>query len=317
MYRLYLIILYLFIAVGAYSASPDEFKSLQFKKPGAKRVFILTSEKLSSFYSVQQAIIDELEGKYEVLSYNLEGNDGFAGRIPALLKAKKPHLIVCIGSMSLRSIAGKITDIPILFGMVINYRKLRVERYKNIAGVSLIVPPESVFYNLKNIIHDFSKVGVIASKEYQKYFLKNKRLESLGVDLLVETANTPAEIAQSYAKISGKVEVLWMVPDVRIITRKSFLDLASKTLKDKKIFIVFSENFVKAGGSFSVSPNYSTIGSQLAVMAQRILDDNTAPPVIGIVPVIGTLVAINKGILKKIGIIFKEGSLDNVDIIVE
>ena len=103
-----------------------------------------------------------------------------------------------------------------------------------------------------------------------------------------------------------------MVPDPKIITEESFLYLVYNTISDKKSFIVYSEQFVKAGALFSTSPNYSTIGSQLAIKSQQILEDNQKPSQVGISPIIGTFLTVNKTTMKKLGLNIKMEGIDQV-----
>jgi ABC-type uncharacterized transport system substrate-binding protein len=84
------------------------------------------------------------------------------------------------------------------------------------------------------------------------------------------------------------------------------------TIADKKSFIVYSEQFVKAGALFSTSPNYSTIGSQLAIKSQQILEDRQKPSQVGISPIIGTFLTINKTTMKKLGMNIRMDGIDQI-----
>ena len=103
-----------------------------------------------------------------------------------------------------------------------------------------------------------------------------------------------------------------MIPDPKVITEESFLFLVDSTISDKKSFIVYSEQFVKAGALFSTSPNYSTIGSQLAIKSQQILEDKQKPSEVGISPIIGTFLTVNKTTMKKLGLNIQMDGIDQV-----
>ena len=239
--------------------------------------------------------------------------------IPAQILLKNPELILCIGSKALESLTGKINSVPILFAMVINYQKFHLEQYTNITGVSLQIPAESIFINFKTIHENFIRVGVISGKEYINSYLNQEKinLKNIGIDLLIDCINEPSELINSYQKIKKSIEVLWMVPDYSIFSLENILNLIKITRQEKMPFVVFSENFVKVGGLFSVSPNYRTIGSQLAVMAQKIIDDKITPVNISIAPVIGTILTINKNTARFIGLDLNKDNEINIDKIVE
>jgi putative tryptophan/tyrosine transport system substrate-binding protein len=317
--KIYVLILTAVIGAATSCVSLRDLEILQFKNETLKKILILSSADIPSFNTVQSSFTTTTEGKYEIMYFNFRNNYNFIDDVAAVVSAKKPNLIICVGGRALESVAGKIRDIPILFTMVINYQKYNVADYPNIAGISMVVPSESVFFSLKNVAGNVSSVGVLSSTQYQNSFLNGEaeKLRKMGIKLIIETADRPQMAITGYDKISGKIDALWMVPDVSIFNEDNFISLLDRTRKDRKLFIVYSETFVKAGGSFSVSLNYKTMGSQLAVLAQKILDDKMSPSKIGIAPAIGTLITINKSNLIQIGIDLSTCDMSSVDKIME
>ena len=300
-----LIVLFIFFSC----ASPlQKLKNMQFSKDSRKKVLILISEDITNFLEVKNKYEQEIEEGYEFLSLNLEGSHEELGQISNFIQRLNPDLILCIGAVSLSSVAGRIVDKPILFSMVLDYQKFHIQKYNNIAGVSLEIPPEMIFYNFKSIIGDISKVGVISGERYYTKLLQIKQnLQKQDINLVVKKCNTPQNVVRSYESVKDSIQAIWMFPDPEITNEENFLYLA---VEDKLSFIVYSENFVKAGGLFSVSPNYSTIGSQLAIMTQQILEDSIQPAQIGVSPIIGTFLTVNKTTLRKLGLNANYGLVD-------
>lgn len=281
--------------------------------PGKKKVFILLSEQISSFEVVKNSFMEEGKNEYQFLSLNLDGNYEDIDQLPAKLRKLKPDLILCIGSKSLESVAGKITEIPVLFAMVLDYQKFHLEKYGNIAGVSLNIPPETVFYNFKNYFGEVNNYGVISSRDHLSNLRENKeRLQSANINLSISETNNAEDVPAKYNSLKKYIQALWMIPDPKVITEESFLFLVDSTISDKKSFIVYSEQFVKAGALFSTSPNYSTIGSQLAIKSQQILEDKQKPSEVGISPIIGTFLTVNKTTMKKLGLNIQMDGIDQV-----
>ena len=131
----------------------------------------------------------------------------------------------------------------------------------------------------------------------------------MNIQLLIYKSSAN-KVLESYQAIKDKIDVLWMLPDPSVINDNNFLYLAEKTIEDKLPFIVYSENFVKAGGLFSISPNYSTVGSQLAIMVQKVLEDSLSPKDIPISPIIGTYLTVNRTVLRKVGLKINEALID-------
>ncbi len=282
-------------------------------QPGKKKVFILVSEQISSFEVVKNSFMEEGKNDYQFLSLNLDGNYEGIDQLPAQLRKLKPDLILCIGSKSLESLAGKVTEIPILFAMVLDYQKFHPEKFGNIAGVSLNIPPETVFYNFKNYFGEINNYGVMASRDHLQVLKENKeRLSGANINLTVNETNTPDDVPTKYESMKKYIQALWMIPDPKVISEESFLFLVDSTIADKKSFIVYSEQFVKAGALFSTSPNYSTIGSQLAIKSQQILEDRQKPSQVGISPIIGTFLTINKTTMKKLGMNIRMDGIDQI-----
>ncbi|HRG47446.1 MAG TPA: ABC transporter substrate binding protein [Leptospiraceae bacterium] len=282
-------------------------------QPGKKKVFILVSEQISSFEVVKNSFMEEGKNDYQFLSLNLDGNYEGIEQLPAQIKKLKPDLILCIGSKSLESVAGKIVDTPILFAMVLDYQKFQPEKFGNIAGVSLNIPPETVFYNFKNYFGEINNYGVMTSRDFLQTQKENKqRLSNASINLTIQETNTPDDVPSKYEAMKKYIQALWMVPDPKVISEESFLFLVDSTIADKKSFIVYSEQFVKAGALFSTSPNYSTIGSQLAIKSQQILEDRQKPSQVGISPVIGTFLTVNKTTMKKLGLNIRMDGIDQI-----
>lgn len=282
-------------------------------QPGKKKIFILVSEQISSFEVVKKSFMDEGKNDYQFLSLNLDGNYDGIEQLPAQIKKLNPDLILCIGSKSLESLAGKVRDIPILFAMVLDYQKFHPEKYGNIAGVSLNIPPETVFYNFKNYFGEINNFGVISSRDYVQTLKENKeRLSTANINLTINETNSPEDVPTKYESMKKYIQALWMIPDPKVISEESFLFLVDSTISDKKSFIVYSEQFVKAGALFSTSPNYATIGSQLAIKSQQILEDKQKPSQVGISPIIGTFLTINKTTMKKLGLNIRMDGIDQI-----
>ena len=197
--------------------------------------------------------------------------------------------------------------------MVLDYQKFHLEKYGNIAGVSLNIPPETVFYNFKNYFGEVNNYGVISSRDHLSNLRENKeRLQSANINLSISETNNAEDVPAKYNSLKKYIQALWMIPDPKVITEESFLFLVDSTISDKKSFIVYSEQFVKAGALFSTSPNYSTIGSQLAIKSQQILEDKQKPSEVGISPIIGTFLTVNKTTMKKLGLNIQMDGIDQV-----
>ncbi len=314
------ILLLVFATSLAFSVSLSEISNYKFPSNGKKNVFILISDRILSFEMVRDGIEEGLREDYNIYSFNLESDRNVLNQIPSLVVSMKPDIVIAIGSLAFESLIGKVGDIPLVFGMVIDYKKFGPEKYENITGVSLIIPLEAIFFNFKLILPNVSKVGLICSKEYFDTFVLpevSSLKTSTGIELVPEYINSSSEFQSAYSRLKGKINALWMVPDTKTLSKDAIQFFLSSTYKDKIPNIVFSENFVVAGGFFSVSPSYPSIGSQIAIILRKIIEDNKSPSSIGIVPPVGTYTAINKKLVSEFKLNINEFVLGNVDKVIE
>jgi ABC-type uncharacterized transport system substrate-binding protein len=90
----------------------------------------------------------------------------------------------------------------------------------------------------------------MTSRDFLQTQKENKqRLSNASINLTIQETNTPDDVPSKYEAMKKYIQALWMVPDPKVISEESFLFLVDSTIADKKSFIVYSEQFVKAGGS--------------------------------------------------------------------
>lgn len=314
---IFVILLKIFVLSSTvYANVITDIRSFSFPQRTGKEVLILISDKISTFEEVKDGIYDSLRG-YNIYTYNFQGDTNLMKEIPGIISKIKPNVVVAIGVGVLENLVGKV-DVPVVFTMVINYKKFNVESYKNIAGVSLQVPVESVFFNLKTVYPNFKKVGVICSQEYYSSFISpyvDSVKLSLEVEIVPSIISSSKDYINAYNSLVRNVDVMWMVPDTSVLDKNSIVYFINESFKNSKPTVVYSEPFVEAGGFFSVSPNYSTIGSQVALMVRRIVEDKVSPNRLGIAPVVGTFTTVNREMAKKLNV--DENILGLVDKVVK
>jgi len=306
------------ISTLGFPQSFEDFQNYSFPNNGKKNILILISDEIPSFNDVKNEFINSIQGDYNYFAVNFKGNKKYVEQTLEAIKQKNVNLVVVIGSMALESVVGKL-DTPILFSMVIDYKKFGIDKYKNIAGISVVLPSESIFYNLKALIPNVSKVGIICSDKYFKEFLENdsKNLQTIGIELKPYFISSPNDFKNAFYSASKETDILWMVPDTVVLNKDNISFFLQESLKSYIPNVVFSENFVIAGGFFSVSLSYPSIGSQLGIMVRKILEDKEIPSNIGIVPPVGTFTAINKKYLGKMKFSINEFMLGSIDKVIE
>ena len=109
---------------------------------------------------------------------------------------------------------------------------------------------------------------------------------------------------------------LWMLADTKLYNRESdaFETLISFSASRKIPILAFSEAFLNKGAYFSVSIDYRSLGSQIALISRRLIQDAATPSEIPVSPPLGTFTVINKTVAKLFaGDKFDENMLDLAD----
>jgi ABC-type uncharacterized transport system substrate-binding protein len=315
---IFIVLVLLSISTYGFPQSFEDFQKYSFPNNGKENILILVSDEIPSFNDVKNEFINSVQGDYNYFVVNFKGDRKYLGEVASAVLSKKVDLVVTIGSMALEAVVGKV-NAPIVFSMVIDYKKFGIDKYKNVAGVSVVLPSESVFYNLKALIPNVSKVGVICSEKYYKEFLEGDvaTLRAIGIELKQYMVSSPSEFKKAFYSASKETDILWMVPDTMVLDKENISFFLQESLKSYIPNVVFSENFVIAGGFFSVSLSYPSIGSQLGIIVRKILEDKEMPSNVGIVPPVGTYTAINKKYLGKMKFSINEFMLGSIDKVIE
>ena len=85
-------------------------------------------------------------------------------------------------------------------------------------------------------------------------------------------------VGLDYGPAFRALDAVWLLPDPRIVDSTTFQMIVEKTKAAKKPFVAYSENFVKAGALFSVSPDYNATGQQLVLLSKKMLSKDSVRP---------------------------------------
>lgn len=308
---------YLFLFLITITLSLAELGLICSVKAGEEIVILNTNQKIPQYNLSAEAFKKALS--YPVREFDIEGNLGKGQKLIEKIKQDKPQLIFAIGDKATFLAKEGFSNVPIIFSMVLNWKKLDLLKNKNITGISLDVPPESQFTQLKLIAPQVSHIGVIYSPEASQELIRRAKEIStgLGIELVEVQVTSEKEVKKAWDGIKNRIDALWMVADPIVITRDNFEFLQKQTLQQKIPFLGYSENFVKAGALVSVSPDYETIGSQAASIALQILKDKQKPWDIQVTEPIGTIIVLNKATAKKLGLSLTDSILQLVNRTVE
>ncbi len=215
-------------------------------------------------------------------------------------------LIVALGSRALHH--GAKLNRPLIFAMVLRPERQLPPGASHVAGVRLDVSPDVVLTQLRLVAGDVRRVAVVhAGTSGPSASVPNVSLRSIAV---TAADDVPARLE------SLRDDALWMPADPVAVTRASFEAAVAWSRRHKRPLVAWSGRFVEAGALLSVEAGPDAIGSQLALMARRILEDGVSPATLGIQPPIGTRLVVNRQAAEAIGLTLSDEVLESADRVV-
>ncbi len=190
--------------------------------------------------------------------------------IHSQIKNQKPDIILTLGSGASRLARQRITHTPVVFFMVLNPEELAGS---NITGVSLSIPAIMQLEEIKRLLPQVKKIGVIYSpKTINIYTEVLQACKDSDCQLIARKVSTGEDISNVLNNISGEIDCFLMIPDTEIYFPKAVEYLLIEGLNKKFPVIGLSSYYTRAGALFSFECDYQDIGAQAGEIALKILD---------------------------------------------
>lgn len=182
-------------------------------------------------------------------------------------------LILTVGTEATSEISRRISDIPIVFTMVLDPDNILTHRH-DIVGASVNIPPETQLRMLKEVLPTVKNVGVIYDPNRNAEFVRNNELlaERLGLQIQSFPVESQKDIPKALQQLSKEADVLWGIVDNTVYNSQTAKFIIQDTVKKYRIpFIGISASYVKAGALYALVFDNRDIGRQSAELANRIL----------------------------------------------
>ncbi len=227
------------------------------------------------------------------------------------IKSQVPKLIFVLGNKAGQLAKANITDIPIVFAMIINPVQYDLVG-KNICGVRMDMFSRDQLAFLKKLCPQVKKVGVIYNPEKSQMIVEEGKREAadLNLEIIAVKTKSKAEVSEAINNLEGKIDAFWMIPDPVVANALVLERLLLITLADKIPLVCPAEDFVKNGGLLSLDADYGDIGAQAGDIVNEILSGAKLPGQIGIQFPRKANLIINLKIANKIGLSISQSILN-------
>lgn len=191
------------------------------------------------------------------------------GDVERRILSAQPDLILAMGKRGLLAVRN-IIDVPIVYLLVIHPDAL-VEGRSNIIGVTLAIPPEVQLDELKRRFPRIRKIGVVYDPEMSADVIKQARNFRPDLTITAIEATSPQLVPALIATMNGKVDALWMLPDITVTNRQTLKSYFLFSMENRVPVLTFSEKYLKAGATIAVTFDLAAIGVKGAELAAKIL----------------------------------------------
>lgn len=199
--------------------------------------------------------------------YNLKKKD--PNEIFRQIKKERPDIVFTLGTKATKLAKKEITEIPIIFSMVINAEALVSS---NATGVSMDIPVAMKIKHLKKILPRVKKVGMVYSSQTKKHYREALKIcQELNYILVSKEIKTAKEFPEALEDIYWQIDYFLMVPDSNIYFLQAIKHLLSESIKNKFPVIGLSSRYINSGALVSYDCDYRDIGRQTGEIALRVL----------------------------------------------
>lgn len=219
-----------------------------------------------------------------------------------------PDLIMAFGAKSLK-LALEVPDIPIVYLLVVEPEKI-IHNRTDVTGISLTIPATTQFKEIRRYLPQVKRVGVVYDPTNSSEAIEQIRTAGTDLQIISLAAESTTAVPALLHSLQGRVDLLWMLPDVTVTNLKTLPSYFSFSLQNKVPLLTFSEKFLNQGATIAVTFDLEGMAVQAAEIAIDILSTSqkrTLPP--HVPPRVKTL--INHKIATKLHISIAEGGQPN------
>ena len=225
-------------------------KKNEAKKPELPTIGIAKLISHNSLNDAEKGILDELKELNIHANIDLQNANGdlnISSAIASKFKSDNVDVAVGIATPMTVTLANQLPNTPIVFTAVTDPVKAGLassitQGNKNITGVIDAIPIKEQLIEFKKV-YDFKKLGIIyTTSETNSVSMAETTkqvCDELGVELIVQTIATPAEVKQAAESLVSRVDAFYCFTDNSIATAMSALTDTAKQNKIPESFKLF------------------------------------------------------------------------------
>lgn len=236
-------------------------------------IAILKSSDLKAYNEAIQGFKATAPGTAIYAEYDLRGDLEQGKLLARKIRASESSLVVAVGLKAALAARLEISDIPVLYMMILDPQKHGLTA-SNMTGVLPAIPTERQFKILRTLLPTMHRIGMLYDPAKTADRLKEASPHAGGYDFQLQgfPVENEKEVSQQLRSLVASSEALWLIPDSTVLTDESVRFLIETALAKQIPVIGFSSEFTRLGALASLSVRHSEIGRETGLLAKRILD---------------------------------------------
>jgi putative ABC transport system substrate-binding protein len=238
-----------------------------------------------------EARINESRAAFRIAEFNVEAAGHDPQEFIERIRAKRPALILTLGSAATSLVSDSIRDIPVVFSLVLpslgrsSLEEMRAVR-GNITGASMEIPLSVQFQKVRTVLPTARRIGVLYDPSVSGRLVEEARKTAtdMGLELVALPVSSDKDVVQRMEEVQSEVDVLWSVADSTVFSPQGLKHILLTTLRSRIPFVGLSPSFVKAGALLALSCDYEDVGRQSGDLAARILSGEEPGRIPTVVP---------------------------------
>lgn len=217
----------------------------------------------------------------------------------------QPDLLVAIGSSSL-SLVKDLAGIPILYLMV-PFPEVHAGS-RNITGINMNISGELQLKTLAAAVPGANSIGLLYDPERSDALVNESRAYAAQnhLNLVAVPVHKADEVPAQLDSLKGRIDWLWMVPDLTVLTPQTIDYMLLFSLENKVPIFTFAKKYLDQGAVLSVTFDPYDMGKQAGEMALKILH-GTSPGDLPPERVRKVVVERNSKAAQMLGIVLRNG----------
>ena len=188
--------------------------------------------------------------------------------------ARRPALVVAVGSAAVEAVSSIEHDRPVVATMVLAPAAATPEAGKVAATITLDVPPATVLERLKGMYPERKRIAVVRGPALTAASVAEIQAQARkhGYEVQVLEVAGPKDLLEAVGPLRERFDFVWCLPDNTLYHGPVVPALILAAIRQGLPLIGFSEGMVRAGALVGFYPDYWDVGVQTGETVLRRLE---------------------------------------------